>query len=707
MTRMGCVEQKDGRKWIGTIHPAFIMRMPDWKDAALDHLRKADKIAGTAIPLPEINTHPTQAQILAAVDYVCLEGREFSDDVETHQENDIEEDDYVGGDYKVDMCGISYAPYKALVVDPEEIHLLAPCFADPTIWRYEHNGPYDEYHIAKFIQNRRAKLFDTMLATHYLRSHQPKKLKPFVVSQYTNLPYYGRDLEKVSRRLYNGMDVVATLLAAKEMRKQLQDWKLEELFFEFGMPLLPILEELRVKGCNVDLKKALFFQRMTQAKIDKAYLLISKICGSMFNPRSDKQVMELIYDHWKLPEQTKIVPVVGGLRGATKTIRTVDFEARKRLRWFIEAQPERLGKFKQAYYLLQLLDYLSGEEKKLEYLGRISGDGRIHPYYKAHGERPFRLSSSPNVQNFPVYDMAAWGGARRDDTSKTEVPIGVEEEKAGGAGSLRSIVIPDHEDDVLLTCDFEQLQLWIYAVQFNVKWLLSIFKSREYIYGVVYEKLYKEPFFQEGQAKTKKFKLRGIPEQRIRRAKAVPLGFLFGRSSEAVAKEYGWPEREAADLRSWWYGLNPELPQSYDTIKYKLAQQGRIRHSFGQIIHYPSGKLTEAINSHAQSNEAFIMIGSLIAIDKEFKRRGYHNTRIILTVHDSVTINVPESHCQEVYEEIVAPILSRPIKQLNNFEFRHSAEVSKMWDWEVKDYNEWKLDYNNARTASADCPQSA
>ncbi len=65
--RMGCVEQRDGRKWIGTIHPAFVLRMPDWTEAANDHLRKAAVIAGENIPLPKIIEHPNDTQILVAV----------------------------------------------------------------------------------------------------------------------------------------------------------------------------------------------------------------------------------------------------------------------------------------------------------------------------------------------------------------------------------------------------------------------------------------------------------------------------------------------------------------------------------------------------------------------------------------------------------------------------------------------------------------
>jgi uracil-DNA glycosylase len=722
--RMGCVEQRDGRKWIGTIHPAFVMRMPAWAEPALDHLRKAWLLADTTLPPLDITQHPTDEQILKAVDHICLQSREFADDVETRGLETVDEDDYAGADFEITMCGFGGKATEALVCTPDQVPLLEPIFRDHSIWCYEHNGEYDRYHIEKIIgsHNILGRRWDTMLGTHYLRSYAPKKLKPFCVAQYTWLPYYNRDLGKHNERLYNGLDVIATFQAAKSQQREMKQWQLEEVFLEFGMPLLPILEEIRRKGVNVDLKKALLFKKLTQQKIEKAEVMIAKVAGAMFNPYSPKQVKELLYERMRLPVQyIGRSGNYGVSRDAERKI-TTNYEARKSLRLWIEAGgEERKTQYKSGYILLQLLDFISGEKKKLEYIDRISGDGRIHANYKAHGTNTFRLSSSPNLQNVPVYDVSAWGGARREADSASEYPldIGEEKEEAKSAahglnkplGSLRSIVIPDHPEDLILTCDYEQLQLWLYAKQWNVRWLLDIFESREYIYGIVYEKLYKVPFFQEGKPRTKEYKVQ-ISEKFLRRVKAVPLGFLFGRSAEAVGAEYGWEtdknkhlanhvQRRIVDdscghcLRDWWYGLNPELPESYKRIKYTLEQRGWIRHCFGQIMHYPTRKLTEGIASYAQSAEAFVVSEAMILIDRELKRREYKNTRLMLQVHDSLSLNIGgarenPTHMIEVAEEIVFPILGRKLKQLQDFQLRYSAEVSSMWDWGTTKYSRWK-----------------
>lgn len=710
MSRMGCVEVKDGRKWIATVHPAHVMRLPEFQFAAVDHLKKAKELIGYQIPQLELNLSPTDQEVKNLCEYVVKESREMADDIETTGVLEVadEEDDYIGGDQLITMLGVSARPYQALVMAPEQIPLMRAAFMDEGVVSYEHNGPFEASHLGEVCTYEEnvpvfkqrvfgeltGKKFDTMLATHYLKSFAPKKLKPFCVSQYTYLPYYNRDLgRKVNMRLYNAYDALSTLLVAHREIEEMKKWGIYDLFMEIGQPLLPILETWRQVGLRCDVRKVLLFKKVLEVKIQRAEELIAKVVGPFFNWASSKQLAELLYDRWKLPPQYNKKKNPHGA-GYVQS-RTIDFDARKALRrWIQDASfPTRVEQHRIPLAFLQLIDYVSGEQTKLGFLNRVSPDGRIHPFYKAHGEESFRLSSTPNVQNFPVYDIGDWGGARKSERADEDVdPAGFDTSKK--MGSLRSIIIPDVDEDWLLTVDFSQMQLWIYAAQFNVKWLLDVFESGDYLYGIVYEKLYQEPFFEEGKPRTKKNMLASVPQQRIRRAKAVPLGFLFGRTGEAVAEEYGWKPAEGRAYRKWWMGLNPELEQSYTDIRFKVQQQGYIRHAFGHLMWFPTKKLTEAINSHAQSNEAFIMMETILLVERELKRRGLglkagKRNRTALSVHDSLTLNVMEEHTQEVYEEIVSPIVGRSIKQLKGFRFKHEATMTKTWDWGDVSYDKW------------------
>lgn len=233
MARMGCVEQKDGRKWIGTIHPAFVMRMPEWTRAATEQLRKGWSVASVKIPLPTVHTDPDAEQI-EAHRAAALKYKRFADDVETNQRGiDLDEDDFIGGDWDVEICGFSAIYYEAIILPKYRLaEEWANVWNKPNIMQCEHNGPYEYYHLSKIAPQLNWR-WDTMHAMHYLRnwhassgSTKKKKsgtrlaLKPACLSVYTNLPYYNRDLEDaMGKAFYCGMDNIATLLAA---RKQYQ-----------------------------------------------------------------------------------------------------------------------------------------------------------------------------------------------------------------------------------------------------------------------------------------------------------------------------------------------------------------------------------------------------------------------------------------------------------------------------------------------------
>jgi len=264
-------------------------------------------------------------------------------------------------------------------------------------------------------------------------------------------------------------------------------------------------------------------------------------------------------------------------------------------------------------------------------------------------------------------------------------------------GSLRSIVIADDpEEDLILTTDFEQIELWVYAFYTKCKWMLDIHAKKEYIYGTVYEDFWApQKFFQEGKPRRKKFKLESVSEKFLRRAKAIPLGFLYGRSAAAVAEEHGWSVSEAEAYRRKWFRLCPELLESYARDRFSMEQQGYIRYPWGHIIWYPKQKPSDVYANRGQHPAACILLESILMIEEEIRRRRYRNTRIMLSVHDSLSFNVGGGKRQpervvEFAEEVLMPILGRQIPQLDNHTFRCSMEVGERWDWDTEDYESWK-----------------
>jgi|SRR5688572_10513981 len=699
-TRIGCVEQKDGLKFIGIPHPSEYMRNPSIRDEIVMHLQKAKRLNGQHISLPTVYSGIDRGSLREWYRRISTIGA-FADDVETFQMSSVSEDDYVGGDYKVDLVGFSIGATEAVVIAPSDIDIFKDLYTNPSLTNYQHNGMYDQFHISRLLghdalyagpslSRRYQPWMDGMLAAHYHKSYKFKYLKPDCLSRYTDLPYYDRDIEKVDRKFYNGLDVMATFQECQTLTGLLQKMGCWELFNDIGMKILPLLEEQRIAGVKVDIRKAVLFRELLEWKLQESQQRVIELCNGE-DPSNPHVLKRLLYNVWGLPEQHAKHKNAKGNKPLTS-----DFDARQKLlKWITDPKhPKRREQYAQAYQVMNLVDYFTGERKKIEYLDRISEDLKIHAYYKAHGAWSFRLSSTPNLQNFPVHDISNWGGASKD-TSTFENPLGITA-PTESFGSLRSLIVADKPDDLILTIDLAQVQLWIYAELSDCKWLKSIRDRGEYIYGVVYERLFNKPFAKEGMPCTKKNKRKDVLAQLLRSAKTVPLGFLFGRTGEAVAAQYGWTNQEGIAYRAWFFKECHELEPYHRRIEATMKKQGYMQMPYGNVCWYPDMKVNDALNAPAQSTEAFMIQESIIMIDEQFKARGWWpETRVMLSVHDSISMNIHNAkvnpdHLIEAYEQVVSPVLNRQNKYLNNAIFPHEAEVSYMWDWETLPYDEWK-----------------
>lgn len=660
--RMGCVEQRDARKWLGTIHPAFVMRAPDYRDAAIDHLRKAARIAGRAIPLPVVHTEPEGA-IIERHRTAARRHRLFADDCETLELPD-NEDDYVGGRHAMDICGFSAIPYEAFVVDRDRIAgAWGDIFIDANIWQAEHNGEYDRYHLEQLVPQRNTR-FDTMQAHHWLHNNLPKYLKPVCVSVYTDLPYYDRHLEQLDRRLYCGLDNVSTYLCARQQIRLLKEAGLWELFWRYAMPLLPLLERQRRIGARVDTRRALLYKLFLEHQLDAGEARIRELVGDEFNPRSPKQRAELWYEQWGLPKQY--------IQKDKQKVLSTNEHSRERLKAWINQSPKRQKKFAEANELFNLIDSTTQRKKLCDYFNRVSPDERIHTHWKAHATT-YRLKSTPSMQNWPASRICC-------HSSKCTCGLRL--------ASLRSVIIPDDDESVLISTDFDQIELWVYAVQFDIKWLLDVYQRGDYIYGAVYESVLERQFFQEGKARTKRNMCESVNADELRLVKTIPLGFLYGRTGEAVAAQCGWTPATGRSFREQWFARVPELPRAHDAIRYEMEQRGVLRPPPGVMLHYPSPSL-QGLNCYGQTPAAFVLIQSLIECERAFAAHPELGARVVLTVHDALLFNVKRQYVCEAYEEVIHPILTQPITWLKNFRFRHEAKVGSRWDWEMVDYDEW------------------
>ncbi|MCX6796106.1 MAG: DNA polymerase I, partial [Candidatus Falkowbacteria bacterium] len=181
--------------------------------------------------------------------------------------------------------------------------------ADKKIEKYGHNIKFD-YRVMKnnsiIVENL---AFDTMVASYLLnpgtRQHNLDALT------FTELGYEkiskedllgkGRDkknftevdTEKLS--LYSCEDADFTWRLVSKLKKQLQEQKLDKLFYEIEMPLIPVLAGMEDDGICVDKKVLAGLSKEMEARIKALEKKIFKLAGMEFNIKSTQQLREVLF----------------------------------------------------------------------------------------------------------------------------------------------------------------------------------------------------------------------------------------------------------------------------------------------------------------------------------------------------------------------------------------------------------------------------
>lgn len=286
-----------------------------------------------------------------------------------------------------------------------------------------HNGAFD------FLALWRHNLLldgwtdDTMLMHHVDDGELPHSLA-YVVSRYLELAYYKDDvkgdvkwldLDDVTLRSYNLRDVLSTIRALPELRKEMLKWKLERLY-RAEMALAKVMLRGTLKGLMVDLERRDSLKpiqdqfkldkkgkptadpnpdwgypsglgpRMEARRLEGLHELKCIANHPEFNPASPVQLRWLLYDKLQFPilKRTDATGAPSTDKEAMVLLSIHASEGQQR------SALKNLAKWRRADKILGT--WIRGL--------RVLGDGRVHPSWKIHGTVSGRLSSSPNFQNF-------------------------------------------------------------------------------------------------------------------------------------------------------------------------------------------------------------------------------------------------------------------------------------------------------------------
>ena len=441
--------------------------------------------------------------------------------------------------------------------------------------------------------------FDTMISA-YLLNYETKDDICYLANKLNiYIPSYDKKevvtTEEAARRailkakfIYNTKD------------KLYEDMKREDniyLFESIEMPLAKVLANMEIEGIRVD--KKVLEEMGTEIKIKLEILTrdIYNYAGEEFNINSPKQLGEILFDKLKLPGAKK-----------NKNGYATDIDVLKKL-----TEYPIINKILEYRALAKLYStYIDG------IINTIREDGKIHTIYTQTLTRTGRLSSiEPNLQNIPM----------RSEYGRL----------------IRKAFIPE-ENSVILSSDYSQIELRVFAHLSGVNDLINAFKEGVDIHTKTAMDIFKVP-------------MEGVTKNMRRQAKAVNFGILYGISSYGLAEDIGIPVKEAKEFINKYFETYPGVKDYMDKEIDEAKRNGYVKTIMNRkrVIeelkssNYKVRSMGErmALNTPVQGSASDILKKAMVEISDIFEKENI-KSKMLLQVHDELIFNVYNDEIDKV-----------------------------------------------------------
>lgn len=443
---------------------------------------------------------------------------------------------------------------------------------------------------------------------------------------------YGKDNKKI--------EVEKEISAKRAMEKakfiyEVKNYMLEELekeeelslFEDIEMPLACVLADMELTGVNVDGRYLDEISIQLKKNMDQLTDEIYQDAGCEFNIMSPKQLSEILFEKLeiKYPKRVK-----NNKYSTSKDI----------LDRIIDSHP----------IVSKILNYRTVSKLYTNYAiglkNEIREDGRIHTVFTQTLTRTGRLSSiCPNLQNIPA----------SEEYSRL----------------IRSAFIPD-KDSVILSSDYSQVELRIFASMSNATNLMDAFKQEIDIHTKTASDIYH-------------VQLDKVTKEMRKTAKAVNFGILYGISSFGLSEDLGIDIKTAKQFINNYLNTYPgiteymeqEKKQAYELgyVKTLMNRKRVIEELKSKSYLIRSGGERIALNTPIQGTAADILKKAMIEIYDKFSELGL-KSKMIIQVHDELVFNVINEELETV-TKIVRDIMENTYQL--NVPLKVEIEYGKNW----------------------------
>jgi uracil-DNA glycosylase family 4 len=636
------MESSGPKTIIPTIHPSFVMRSgflnaPTFE---FDVAKGGDFADGTRmVPEVHFNHNASDAEVLEYLELIQTTG-ECGLDIETPEATADEDELDSVVQTNIDLIGLSARVGESIGVHPDQFHLLDSFFTDENrepVVTWVFNGGFDFLHLGKRWNLGGIRPADAMIGFYLLWPDLMVKDLATATSYYCDMPYY-KNWRKLQPEKYNTLgncyDTYAALEIGQKVQAEMQRKKIDmrPLFWSM-MPVIKAVEEWRTKGCNYDAQES----KKMLVKLSMALTAYETWWSSKL-PLVD----------WGSPKQLIMLFTSMGInipkRKRVKKDKTVVFTPSVD----DDALQEMVDKGVQLATLVREMRTL---RKASDFVDLADRDGRVRTRAKLHGQ--------------------AGGRIQLVDKSLQTIP-----ETLGGTYP-RSLIIPDHSDDLILVSDFSQAEFFIYAWYTQDPALLEIHQSGDYCYGFFYEEIFKEPFFIPNKPRTKQYKADTVEPWKLLVCKSYPLGFTYGR--KAVESKFKW-------LYDWYHKKFTKVAPFHSELIFKATRDGYLQTCFGRMRRFPNprGQHNQILAFPGQSTLPDVLIrNTILPLTESLPRIFGERSRVLFTVHDSVVCNIQGAAksvkvaCDAI--DLVSSTLSSPIPEMGGFSIPCETKIGPSW----------------------------
>ena len=472
---------------------------------------------------------------------------------------------------------------------------------------------------------------DTLSEIHL--GHKTISFKDLVGTGKKQIDFCEVEIDKAKD--YAAEDADITLRLYKKFYKSLKDEKMTSVYEIFEKPMIKILALMEIEGIKIDSNFLKVLSNKFHKKIEEIQKEIFKLSKKKFNIASPKQLGEIIYNDLKIAGLKKTKK--GSFATSASVLEDLAFKGHKFPQLVLDWR--QISKLKNTYSD-SLPEHINPKTK------------RVHTSFLLAATTTGRLASSdPNLQNIPI--------------------------KSEDGKDIRKAFVAE-KDFVLISADYNQVEMRILADLADVKELKKAFKENVDIHSLTASQIFNTD-------------INKVNQDQRRKAKAINFGIIYGISQYGLAKQINVSNLEAEEFLKSYFNKFPEIKVYMDkTIKF-CRKSGYVNNIFGRKSHFlnindknynvRNFQERAAINAPIQGSASEIMRLAMIRLNQNLDIKKNQKTKMLLQIHDELIFETPKDNADRISKIISKEMASVAESDQHSFSIPLTVDLNIGGNW--------------------------